>query len=179
LGRTWKCEEPRQAASRRKRLSCTCTSCSPRHSSSTSSSSFRNSTCNAARHQLSVNYRQYKQLTKVRRRGHPCGNSAAAGTSTLDIKRSTYLLRGVCPGPVAYEAVDDDHDGLGVLLDVLRDAVRQLGVVDGHAARLVQGDQRLLQELDVLLLQRDREAVDDRAEDLQQLCYAVVPVALI
>ena len=44
-----------------------------------------------------------------------------------------------------------------------------------HASRLVQRDQGFLQELDVLLLQRNGEAVDDGPQDFQQLCDAVVP----
>ena len=47
--------------------------------------------------------------------------------------------------------------------------------VCAHASRLVQRDQGFLQELDVLLLQRNGEAVDDGPQDFQQLCDAVVP----
>ena len=44
---------------------------------------------------------------------------------------------------------------------------------------LVERDERLDQERLVLLLQRQRKAVDDRAQDLEQLRDAVVVVALV
>ena len=70
---------------------------------------------------------------------------------------------------------------LGVLLEVLRDAVGQLLVVllDGGAGGLVQRDQRAGQELLVLVLEGEGEAVDDGAEDLEQLGDAVVPLRLV
>ena len=63
----------------------------------------------------------------------------------------------------------DLYGQLRVLLDELRDAVRELLVVEVHVAHLVQRQQRLHQELLVLLLEGQREAVDDGAEDLEQL----------
>ena len=63
-----------------------------------------------------------------------------------------------------------DLDGeLRVLLDELRHAVGELLVVEVDVAHLVQRQQRLHQELLVLLLEGQREAVDDGAEDLEQL----------
>mmetsp|Transcript_1892 Transcript_1892/g.3087 ORF Transcript_1892/g.3087 Transcript_1892/m.3087 type:complete len:285 (+) Transcript_1892:185-1039(+) len=79
----------------------------------------------------------------------------------LELVEEEYLLGCAGPRPEAHQPVHDDHNRLGVLFNILRDAVRQLGVVDGHAAGLVQGDEGLLQKLNVLFLQRDREAVDN------------------
>ena len=46
-------------------------------------------------------------------------------------------------------------------------------------ADLVEREERAEEELLVLLLEREREAVDDRAEDLEQLGDAVVPLRLV
>ena len=52
-------------------------------------------------------------------------------------------------------------------------------MVHAHVAHLVQRQQRLHQELFVLVLERQGEAVDDRAEDLEELGDAVVPLGLV
>ena len=44
------------------------------------------------------------------------------------------------------------HDRVEVLLDVLHDAIAELLVIERHALRLVQRDERLLEEEEVLLL---------------------------
>ena len=51
-------------------------------------------------------------------------------------------------------------------------------VVHGEVVDLVQREERLEQEVLVLVLERQRKAVDDRAEDLQELGDAVVPLRL-
>ena len=50
---------------------------------------------------------------------------------------------------------------------------------DGDVSDFVQRQQHAYEELLVLLLQWQSEAVDDGAEYLQQLCDAVVPVRLV
>ena len=51
-------------------------------------------------------------------------------------------------------------------------------MVHGEALGLVKRQQRLLEELLVLLLERQGKAVDDGPQDLEQLGNAVVPVRL-
>ena len=43
----------------------------------------------------------------------------------------------------------------------------------------MQRDEGALEELEVLLLERHREAVDDATQDLQELADAVVPLRLV
>eukprot|EP00968_Pinguiococcus_pyrenoidosus_P014790 scaffold1350_cov249-Pinguiococcus_pyrenoidosus.AAC.16 len=52
-------------------------------------------------------------------------------------------------------------------------------MIQVDALRLVQGNQRPLEEHEVLLLQRYGEPVDDGAQDLQELADAVVPLRLV
>ena len=70
---------------------------------------------------------------------------------------------------------------MSCLLEVLGYAVRELLVVllDARARRLVEGDERPGEELLVLVLERERESVDDAPQDLQQLGHPVVPLRLV
>ena len=77
------------------------------------------------------------------------------------------LLCGEGARPVLENVQQHLLGELRVLLDELRHAVRELLVVQVDVLHLVQRQQRLHQERLVLLLERKREAVDDRAEDLQ------------
>ena len=61
----------------------------------------------------------------------------------------------------------------GVLLQKLDDAVRQLRVVEREAADFMEWDQHFAKELLVLGLQRQGEAVDNAAQDFQQLTNPV------
>lgn len=89
------------------------------------------------------------------------------------------LLGRVDLGPVLEQAGDDLLREARVLLEELDDAVRELGVVQREALDLVQRDQAPCEERLVLVLERERKAVDDRAEDLEQLGDAVVPLRLV
>ena len=52
-------------------------------------------------------------------------------------------------------------------------------MVHAGEAHLVEREQRAVQEEHVFLLERQREAVDDRAQDLEKLGDAVVPLRLV
>lgn len=67
----------------------------------------------------------------------------------------------------------------GVLGDVERHAVGELDAVGLVGARFVERNERAAQRLLVLGTDGDGEAVDDRREDLQQLCDAVVLLVLV
>lgn len=66
-----------------------------------------------------------------------------------------------------------------VLLQELYHAVGQLCLVLDEGLGLVQGDEHLGQKLLVLGLQRQSKAVDDAAQDFQQLCHTVKLLSLI
>ena len=79
----------------------------------------------------------------------------------LELVHEEDLFLGGGPGPVFDESVEDGHGGVGVLLDELDDAVGELLVVERDALGDVEGDERALEELEVLSFERDGEAVDD------------------
>mmetsp|Transcript_77790 Transcript_77790/g.168251 ORF Transcript_77790/g.168251 Transcript_77790/m.168251 type:complete len:509 (-) Transcript_77790:18-1544(-) len=89
------------------------------------------------------------------------------------------LLRRDGHGPEAKHGRDDVVREPGVLLHVLRHAVGKLLVEGRQRLDLVQRDQRLDQEVLVLILQRQREAVDDATQDLEKLSNTVVRLALV
>jgi hypothetical protein len=97
----------------------------------------------------------------------------------LDLVEVHDLLGGVNLGPVAEEAEDDVLGQGRVLLEELDDTVGELGVVEGEALDLVQGEEDAGEEGLVLLLQGQGKAVDDGAEDLEQLGDAVVPLGVV
>lgn len=66
-----------------------------------------------------------------------------------------------------------------VFLEELHDTVGQLWMVHGQALHLVQRQQRFEQKCLVLLLQRQGEAVDNGAENLEQLGNSVVMFGLV
>jgi len=81
----------------------------------------------------------------------------------LQFVQEEDLLSGARPGPALEEPVEDGCGGVGIFLDVLNDAVRQLLMVQSHALGLVEGDQSPDQELQVLLLQGDGKSINDGA----------------
>ena len=97
----------------------------------------------------------------------------------LQLVEEKDLLPAAAPGPVLEEALEDGRRGVGILLDILDDAVGKLLVIQTDALGLVKGDERPNEELQVLLLQRDRKAVDDGAQNFKQLADAVVTFGLI
>mmetsp|Transcript_13026 Transcript_13026/g.38247 ORF Transcript_13026/g.38247 Transcript_13026/m.38247 type:complete len:450 (-) Transcript_13026:566-1915(-) len=97
----------------------------------------------------------------------------------LNLVEEEHLLGRVGEGPEGEDGLEHGHGELGVLLHELGHAVAQLLVVDADELDLVQRQQRAHQEGLVLVLEREREAVDDGAEDLQQLRDAVVPLRLV
>lgn len=97
----------------------------------------------------------------------------------LRLVEEEHLLGGVGHRPEGEDGLDDLDGELRVLLYELRHAVRELLVVEVDVPHLVQRQQRLHQELLVLLLEGQREAVDDGAEDLEQLGDTVVSLGLV
>mmetsp|Transcript_13315 Transcript_13315/g.39612 ORF Transcript_13315/g.39612 Transcript_13315/m.39612 type:complete len:303 (+) Transcript_13315:741-1649(+) len=97
----------------------------------------------------------------------------------LELGQDQHLLGAAAPRPEPDDALQDGDGRVRVLLHVLHDAVAELLVVEAHALGLVQRDERALQEHEVLLLQRDCEAVDDGPQDLQQLADPVVALRLV
>mmetsp|Transcript_39496 Transcript_39496/g.102232 ORF Transcript_39496/g.102232 Transcript_39496/m.102232 type:complete len:344 (+) Transcript_39496:133-1164(+) len=97
----------------------------------------------------------------------------------LELVQEEDLLGGDGDRPVAQHGGDDVVGEARVLLHVLGHAVGQLLVEGSQALHLVQWDQGLDQEVLVLILQGQREAVDDAPQDLEQLPDAVVSLALI
>mmetsp|Transcript_5434 Transcript_5434/g.15997 ORF Transcript_5434/g.15997 Transcript_5434/m.15997 type:complete len:204 (+) Transcript_5434:271-882(+) len=89
------------------------------------------------------------------------------------------LLGGRAPGPVLEEPCEDRHCSGGVLLHVLDNAVRELLVVEADTLGHMKRDEGALEELEVLFLERDGKAVDDRPQDLQELADAIVLLGLI
>mmetsp|Transcript_42707 Transcript_42707/g.106473 ORF Transcript_42707/g.106473 Transcript_42707/m.106473 type:complete len:335 (+) Transcript_42707:653-1657(+) len=92
----------------------------------------------------------------------------------LHLVEEEDFFGGVGPRPELEDDAEDLLGQVGVFLDELRDAVRELLVVHADVTHLVEGQQRLQQELLVLFLERQRKAVDDRTQDLEQLGDAVV-----
>jgi hypothetical protein len=97
----------------------------------------------------------------------------------LDLVQVHDLLGRVDLWPVAEEAEQDLLGESRVLLEELDDAVGQLGVVEGERLGLVERDEDAGEERLVLLLERECKAVDDGAEDLEQLGDAVVALRLV
>mmetsp|Transcript_12392 Transcript_12392/g.30426 ORF Transcript_12392/g.30426 Transcript_12392/m.30426 type:complete len:213 (-) Transcript_12392:637-1275(-) len=96
----------------------------------------------------------------------------------LELAQEQDLLLAVCDWPVLEQRLEHWFCELGVLLHELGDAVRQLLVVHRHAFGLVQRHKRSLEEHLVLLLQGQREPVDDGPQYLQQLSHPIVPLRL-
>lgn len=67
----------------------------------------------------------------------------------------------------------------GIFFQELDHAVCQLRMIKRQAFDFVQRQQNASEENLVLLLQREREAINDAAEDLQQLGNAVVPLGIV
>jgi hypothetical protein len=66
-----------------------------------------------------------------------------------------------------------------ILLQKLDDTIGQLGVIHAQALHLVHGEKNASQEELMFLLERQGEAVDDRAQNLQQLGDSVVSFRLV
>ena len=97
----------------------------------------------------------------------------------LELVEEEDLFGRAGPGPATEEAVQYSYCGLGVLLDVLDDAVGQLLVVEADALGFMQRDERPDEELEVFLLEGYGEPVDDGTQDLQELPDAVVALGLV
>mmetsp|Transcript_9117 Transcript_9117/g.25675 ORF Transcript_9117/g.25675 Transcript_9117/m.25675 type:complete len:298 (+) Transcript_9117:457-1350(+) len=97
----------------------------------------------------------------------------------LQLIEEEDLLPAAAPGPVFEEALEDRRRRVGILLDILDDAVGKLLVIQTNALGLVKGDERPNEKLQVLLLQRDRKAVDNGAQNFKQLANTVVTFGLI
>lgn len=97
----------------------------------------------------------------------------------LDFVDEQQLLLRRDRRPELEQRANDARRERRILLQELRDTVAELRVEDGHMRDLVQRQQHLLQKLFVLLLERQRETVDDGAEDFEQLGDAVVAVRLV
>ena len=80
----------------------------------------------------------------------------------------------------AVHVYDPHHvSELRVLLQELHYTVGQLGLVLHQRFGLVQWDQHLGQELPMLWLEWQGKAVDDAAQNLQQLCNTVELLSLV
>ncbi len=66
-----------------------------------------------------------------------------------------------------------------ILFEELHDAVGELGMVHAQTLHLVKRDQDSCEEEFMLLLQGEGKAVDDGAQDLQQLGNAVEPLGFV
>lgn len=80
----------------------------------------------------------------------------------------------MCLGPEFEQTLDDRLRQVGVFFQELDDAVGELGMVHGQRFHFVQRQQYFQQELLVFVLQWQRKAIDDAAEDFEQLGNAVV-----
>ncbi|GIX65866.1 FAD-binding oxidoreductase [Babesia caballi] len=81
--------------------------------------------------------------------------------------------------PELEDGLEDGGGQAAVLVNVLHHAVGKRGVVAAHGPRLVQRNQGLFQVDLVLLLQGHGEAVDDAAQNLEQLRDAVGVLGLV
>uniref|UniRef100_A0A804MQD8 Uncharacterized protein n=1 Tax=Zea mays TaxID=4577 RepID=A0A804MQD8_MAIZE len=92
----------------------------------------------------------------------------------LELLNEEHLLLAVGDGPVAQDVRDHRVGEPRLLAHELEHAVGELAVVRVRPARAVQRQQHARQEHTVLLLERNGEAVDDAAADLQKLGGAAV-----
>mmetsp|Transcript_118593 Transcript_118593/g.342948 ORF Transcript_118593/g.342948 Transcript_118593/m.342948 type:complete len:453 (+) Transcript_118593:216-1574(+) len=97
----------------------------------------------------------------------------------LELVQEEHLFGGDRHRPIPKHGRDDVVRQTRVLLDVLGHAVRELLVEACERLHLVQRDQRLDQKVLVLVLERQGEAVDDGAQDLEQLTDAVLGLAFV
>lgn len=97
----------------------------------------------------------------------------------LDLIEKHDLLRRVDLGPVPKETQKNLLGEHGILLEELDDTVGELGVVKSERLGLVERDEDPGKECLVLLLERERETIDDGSEDLEQFCNAVVALRLV
>ena len=97
----------------------------------------------------------------------------------FDLVEKHDLLRAVDLGPVPEETENDLLGEGRIFLEELHDTVGQLRVVHTEALDLVQGDEHSRQEQLVFFLERQCEAVDDRAEYLEKLCNTIEPFRLV
>lgn len=130
----------------------TCMSWSAPSSSRISSSSFRNNTYKAKTRQDKIGNHTEAHDTPTTvyglwEEGSVRSPSSLEQNLVEPTQRTPHLLGGASPWPVLDESLQHGDGRVGVLLDVLDDAVAQLLVVHGHALGLVQRQQRLLQEL--------------------------------
>mmetsp|Transcript_51294 Transcript_51294/g.120285 ORF Transcript_51294/g.120285 Transcript_51294/m.120285 type:complete len:461 (+) Transcript_51294:85-1467(+) len=97
----------------------------------------------------------------------------------LQLIEEQHLLRGDRHGPVAQHRGYDVIRQARVLLNILRHAVGQLLVEGSQGFHLVQWDESFDQEVFVLFLQRQCEAVDNAAQDFKQLTDSVVSLRFV
>mmetsp|Transcript_101351 Transcript_101351/g.205712 ORF Transcript_101351/g.205712 Transcript_101351/m.205712 type:complete len:292 (+) Transcript_101351:49-924(+) len=97
----------------------------------------------------------------------------------LQLVQEEHLLSRDGHRPIAQHRSDDVVGQPRVLLNVLGHAVGELLVERCEGLDLVQRDQSLDQEVLVLILEGQSEAVDDAAQNLEQFADTVVDLALV
>jgi hypothetical protein len=81
--------------------------------------------------------------------------------------KEQHLLAAAAPWPELEEAIEDWNGRIDIFFNILKDAVGELLMVHGKAFRFVQWDQCSHKELQMLLLERNRKAIDDGPKNLQ------------
>lgn len=89
------------------------------------------------------------------------------------------LLGRIHLGPVLEQTHHDLLRQRRILFEELHDAVGELRVVQRKALHFMQRDQNPRQEGLMLLLKRERESVDDRSQDLEQLRDPIMPLGFV
>eukprot|EP00050_Salpingoeca_kvevrii_P003372 m.223265 g.223265 ORF g.223265 m.223265 type:complete len:608 (-) comp10822_c3_seq1:2384-4207(-) len=97
----------------------------------------------------------------------------------LNFVEEEHFLGAIDLGPEVEEHREDLLCQCRLLFQKLHDAVRQLRVVHAHALDLVQRQQYLDEKALVLILEGKGKAVDDAAENLEELGDAVVVARLV
>ncbi len=97
----------------------------------------------------------------------------------LELIQEHDLLGRVGLGPVLEQARDDLFGERRVLLEELHDTVGQLRMIGTEQLGLVQWQEHFDQKVLVLVLERQREPVDDAAEYLEELGDAIVSLCFV
>lgn len=79
-----------------------------------------------------------------------------------------------CHGELTSHLLYDRLRQTRILLEELDDAIGQLGMVNRQTFHLMQGQKGFQEESFVLLFERQCEAINNRAEDLEQLSHTIV-----
>jgi hypothetical protein len=97
----------------------------------------------------------------------------------LHFAQEHHFLGGIYFWPVFEETKHDLFCQGAILLQKLNDAVCKLWVIHRETLDFVKRDKNAHQEGLVLLFERQREAVDDRPQNLQEFSNAVMSFGLI